>query len=177
MTWHPYLAPAIAKAPFLIAQLVSSRDPQRPLYVDAKLDTGSPCSAVPACALHYCKQSGIPLVEGRGFSISGAFEQSLRIRETYWFHVALCPSPGVRAGLTDDELREHFEATPCLFTTAGASDRQGQLGLEMARVEREYSLIGHDVLSNWTVLLHGQTQKFKVINRHCKWFVFSLAPR
>jgi len=47
----------------------------------------------------------------------------------------------------------------------------------MVLTETDYVLIGHNVLANWTVILHGRSSHFKIMDRGGKWFIFSLAPR
>ena len=178
MNWQRYLRPKAAEAPFLLARLASWRDPSaRAIYLDAKLDTGSARSCVPRAAVEECQRAGIRLVEGRRALAAGAFDGRHWLRETYWFQLTLCPAPALRASLTDDYLRAHFSSAHILYPTPDAEPNQEPGGLEMPVTERAYAVIGHDVLAHWTVIFHGRSSHFKVMDRGGKRFIFSLATR
>jgi len=176
--WQPYLKPTTVEQPFLLARLVSSSDSlRRAMYVDAKLDTGSARSCVPRAAIEECRGIGVPLDKGYGVRAAGAFDGGRQPRQTYWFHLTLCPAPAIRDSLTEDLLRTHFRTTRALYPTVGALETADPRGLEMPVTERPYVVIGHDVLANWTVILHGRSAHFKVLDRGGRWFILSLAPR
>lgn len=176
MSWQRYLCPTGNKGPFLIARLISVGDrADRPAYVDAKLDTGSPISGVPALVVEHCRTEGILLAKDRDYGASGAFEARKSPRPSYRFRVTICESPGPTALLSDRELREHFDtAHPLYFSGV---DRRGKPGLVMAETQTAYALIGLDVLRSWTVILHGPRESFRVLDRPCRWFIFSFAPK
>jgi len=82
------------------------------------------------------------------------------------------------ASFTEEELLQYFNATPPLYCTLrGDPSDDAQLGLKMVPIIAEYALIGRNVLAHWTVILHGRSSHFKVMDRGGRWFIFSLAPR
>ena len=178
MSWQPYLSPTATKGPFLLARLASWRESSgRAVYLDARLDTGSARSCVPRVAIEECQRAGISLVAGARAWAAGVFDGEHALRETYWFRLTLCPAPAVRASLSDDFLRRHFSTAHPLYPPADALRGADRRGLEMPVTERSYVLIGQDVLAHWTVIFHGRSSHFKVMDRSGKWFIFSLAPR
>lgn len=178
MNWQPYLRPTTAEGPFLLARLVSQQDPAgRAICLDAKLDTGSTRSCIPRVVIEECHRAGIFLAEGRSARAAGAFDKGHAPRKTYWFQLTICAAPAVRASLSDDFLRAHFRTSRALYPTPDV-ERSGHLrGVEMPVTEGAYALIGHDVLAHWTVILHGRSSHFKVMDRGGRWFIFSLAPK
>jgi len=175
--WLPYRSDLDGRrAPFLLARLISPHDKaRRPLFVDAKIDTGSSCCGVPGSTIEQCVRAGLPLTPGYSQEYSGAFGSAWR--KTYWFHVTLWPSDAPRTSFTDTELEHRFQpARPFYCTKRDACDNP-VLGLRMVATDTDYALIGHSVLSQWTVILHGRSSHFKVMDRGGKWFIFSLTPR
>jgi len=175
--WLPYLTDKDGRrAPFLLARLTSATDRAlRPVFVDAKLDTGTSCCGVPSSVINECARISMPLVRGITQDYTGAFEQVER--PTYWFHLELCPSEAPRAALSDQQLERLLQTAPLPYCTKRNSCDDRVLGLRMVLTETDYVLIGHNVLANWTVILHGRSSHFKVMDRGGKWFIFSLAPR
>ena len=177
MSWQPYRKLTTAGAPFLLARLVSRQDPSaRAIYLDAKLDTGSARSCIPRAVIEECQRAGILLVKGGSVRAAGVFDRGSAPRESYWFQLTLCPAPALRASLADDFLQAHFSSTHALFPTPYAERSQDPRGLEMPVTERPYAVIGHDVLAHWTVIFHGRSSHFKVMDRGGRWLIFSLAP-
>ncbi|MBM4031511.1 MAG: hypothetical protein FJ291_06950 [Planctomycetes bacterium] len=175
--WFPYLKDLDGKrAPFLLARLVSPQDTaRRPVFVDAKLDTGTSCCGVPVSVIEQCVRAGIPVAAGQEHEFSGAFGPVNR--RAYWFHATLFPSEAPRASLTDHELERYSDTARVLYCTKRDSCDNPVLGLRMVATDTDYALIGHSVLAHWTVILHGRSSHFKVMDRGGRWFIFSLAPR
>ena len=164
------------KAPFLLARLVSPSDRlRRPVFLDAKLDTGSSCCAVPEAAVAYCQSHAIPVVPGLPETMRSAFGSQRT--PTYWFHVTICASSAPRTSLTEDQIVEHFQSTHPLYCTRRDPSDFPCRGLNMVLAKTSYALVGQNVLKLWTVILHGQSAQFKVLDRGCKRFIFSWAPK
>jgi hypothetical protein len=178
VTWQPYLKKTTAAAPFLLARLVSPGDRlARAIYLDAMLDTGSALSCVPGRAIEECRRTGIPLVKGAGVRAAGAFDRGRASRETYKFQLTVCAAPAARASLAGGSLRAQFSAGHVLYPTPDVELGAHVRSIEMPVTERSYVVLGRDVLAHWTVILHGRSSRFKVMDRGGKWFIFSLAPR
>jgi len=178
VTWQPYLKTTTVPAPFLLARLVSPGDRlARAIYLDSMLDTGSALSCVPRLAIEECRRQGIHLVKGGGVRAAGAFDSDRASRETYKFQLTLCAAPAARASLDEGWLQAYFSAGHVLYPTPDVELGAHVRGIEMPVTERSYVLIGRNVLAHWTVIFHGRSSHFKVLDRGGRWFIFSLAPR
>ncbi len=164
------------KAPFLLARLVSPNDRLgRPVFLDAKLDTGSSRCAVPEAVVSYCQTRAIPVMAGLPKNMKSALG-SHEI-PTSWFHVTICASPAPRVSFAEGQLVEYFRHTRPLYCTRRDPSDFPSRGLNLLLAKTNYALIGQNVLRLWTVILHGPSAQFKVFVRGCKRFIFSWAPR
>jgi hypothetical protein len=172
-------------APYLglKAEIPRSRD-GRPIYLDARLDTGSNISAIPSTTINSCEQSGIRLWEGRGREVSAIRGDPVRT-PTFWFRVTVCALPQPVSRYEPQDLEVLFRSTPSLYSTMGRpltleAARRGEPSdsLEMTVTDRRFAIIGFDILAEWVVLIHGPAQRFRVARgNRWRWLLCSVGPR
>jgi len=178
MRWQHYLRLAYGQAqdscaPFLCMRLVNPWDISRhPVFLDAKLDTGSGVCGVPSSTVQFFRGRKQRLLEGRPRRIRGPFDGELSHRPSYRFHVDIFPLSRSVVEYSSDELQRITRRLAPLYQ----SNDHIPMGLEMTPVATEYALIGRNVLASWTVILCGTLERHKVLARCPRWLLIRLGP-
>lgn len=188
MKWQTYLPSPETQslAPFLILRAVNvdDRGAHRPFHINALLDTGSSISSIPKVVVAESERAGIILTKGATKTVYEGQDVRPGV-PAYRFYVTICVAPKLIEEFNgSQELEEYFNRTRPLYQnrppyyTLETHRGRSRLGLEMATTDRPYALIGRDIISQWTVLLHGPTGRFRVLlGRLCNWLVCSPGPR
>lgn len=188
MKWQPYFpSPETgAPAPFLLVRAVNPGDngERQPFYLNGCLDSGSSMSAIPNTIVLESEKAGIRPTENLPVKVLQGQNVQSAVR-TFRFYLTVCVAPKLVEEFVDkQELEEYFKTSRPLYGnrppcyTLETYRNRSRLGLRMVAGNRPYALIGRDIISQWTVLLHGPTGRFKVLlGRLCNWLVCSPGPR
>jgi hypothetical protein len=147
-----------------------------PFYLDALLDTGSVRSSIPAAVVTDSETQGLQTARG---SVTAHTHRGREETPTYRFFITIWSAPKPVRGFQERELQLYLRKTKPLYAVV-LKPRVGRekSGLAMACTNLPYALVGRDVLSEWTVIVHGRTQRFKVLRGSLSdWLICSAGPR